>query len=127
MAFLRRHRVLVVLLGLELLLLLALPLPLALDQARAVQRHRHLRGQRVEEAPVRALEGDVHRGHLEHDAAQALSLEEQRQRAEQEVAGLRPAALGHEVALLAGALDHGEVLDDQALEHRGLSPDFCGG
>jgi hypothetical protein len=95
-------------LGLEPLLLLPLPFPLSLQQVRAIERHRHLRGQGVEELAIGSLERHVHGGHLQDDPAQAAVLETERQRAQGEVV-VRAAALGHEDPLAAGSFQDREV------------------
>ena len=78
------------------------------DEAHAVQGHRHLRGEGVQEAPVRAFDEDGGRLHLEHDAAQAAVLQEEGQRVERRRSGLL-ARFGYEMRLLARALQDREV------------------
>ena len=91
-------------LGLQPLLLLLSPLALALEEASAIQGHRHSRGQGIQEAPVRIVEGG---GDLEDDAAEPAVLQEQRQRVQRR--SPRIAAGGHEVRLPGAALQDLQV------------------
>ena len=88
-----------------------LALPVALHEPRAVQGHRHLRGQRVEQAPVRALERHAGGGDLDQDAPQTALLVQERQRAARGLLGSLGSApgVGHERALAGRPLHQGQV------------------